>query len=324
MQKKAFILVNLGSPSNLSSKAVKDFLAEFLSDPRVIDLPKPIRYLLLKGIILPFRVKPLLKKYAAIWTEKGAPLRVYSKGLCDKINQALNPNTNITNATSVYYAMRYGEPSIASVLSECKKKEIKKIYFIPLYPQFSASTTASIFDAVATFYHKQYSIPELHFIQAYAENPHYIEALAKTIRTTVDLTKNHLLISFHGLPCRYIEKGDPYQAQCQATTSALIKYLNLTEENYTLAYQSRFGPSKWLQPSTLDITQTLCKKGIKNIAVICPGFSCDCLETLEEINIALKESFLLAGGENFTYIPALNDSQEQVNLFLSLITKHDY
>ncbi|MCK5669577.1 MAG: ferrochelatase, partial [Gammaproteobacteria bacterium] len=260
--------------------------------------------------------------YRKIWTESGSPLLAISKKQAAAIQKFLDDHA--TEKFHVELAMRYGNPSIQSGLKKLQQANAKRIIILPLYPQYSASTTASTFDAVADILKTWRNIPEIHQVKHYHDRPDYIDALAESITEHWQQTKRaeKLLFSFHGIPKAYFDAGDPYYCECHKTARLVAEKLKLDEEEWMLTFQSRFGPKEWLKPYT-DITlKELASQGIKNVDVVCPGFSADCLETLEEINIRYRETFLTAGGENFIYIPALNDRPAHINALTNIILNH--
>lgn len=313
---KTVLLVNLGTPSEPTPRAVREYLLEFLSDPRVVELPAWLWKPLLYAVILPIRSKRSAKLYRSIWTEEGSPLAVYSKKLAEKIQERLGASFNVV------LSMRYGQPSIQAGLKNLlQNNAMGSLTVLPLYPQYSAATTASSFDVIANVFKQQRVLPSVYFISSYFDNVLYITALAKTIRQywVAHGKDAYLLFSFHGLPKRSVDLGDPYEQQCYTTVDLLAKELNLLPDHYQLGFQSRFGKAEWLQPYCDLLLQQLPAKGIKQLAIICPGFAVDCLETLEEISKRYREIFLRAGGESFHYIPALNDSIEHSELLAGLI-----
>ena len=316
MAEKVVLLMNLGTPSEAKPSAVRKYLAEFLSDPRVVELPAWLWKPFLNAIVLPIRSKRSAKLYQSIWMDEGSPLLVYSKKLAEKVQEKLG------DSYQVVLAMRYGQPSIQAILNKVLlKSTIRSLILLPLYPQYSAATTASCFDVVSKFFEKKRSIPSLHFISSYFDYSLYITAWAEKIRAywlTQD-TQNYLLFSFHGLPQRSIKLGDPYEQQCYSTVNLLAKRLNLSTEQYAVVFQSRFGRAQWLKPYCDVVLQQLPKKGIKRVVVVCPGFAVDCLETLEEISESYHSLFLKAGGESFHYISGLNDSNAHSELLSYLI-----
>ena len=313
--KSGVLLINLGTPQAPSTRAVRDYLAEFLSDRRVVELPAWLWQPLLRLVILPIRARRTAKLYQSIWMDEGSPLAVYTQRLAEKVQ------ANLPDNFRVVLAMRYGRPSIQAGLEELLAAGVSSITILPLYPQYSAATTASCFDKISQLLQQSRAIPNLRFIASYFDHTLYIQALANRIKKyrLERSENNYLLFSFHGLPQRNIELGDPYQQQCITTVRLVAEQLQLSEHEYQVVFQSRFGAAKWLQPYCDDVLQLLPARGIKNVAIICPGFAVDCLETLEEISKRYRELFLAAGGESFTYIPALNDSADQVQLLASLV-----
>lgn len=313
--KSGVLLINLGTPSAPTPKAVRYYLAEFLSDRRVVELPACLWQPLLKFIILPIRARHSAKLYQSIWMDEGSPLTVYTQRLAKKLQISL------ADQYKVVLAMRYGKPNIEAGLRELLAAGVSSIVILPLYPQYSAATTASCFDKMSQLLQQTRLIPNLRFIASYFDHPLYIQAITHKIKQSrAKQGKNsYLLFSFHGLPQRCIELGDPYQQQCVTTVSLIAACLQLSADEYQLVFQSRFGKAKWLQPYCDVVLQQLPAQGIKNVTIICPGFVVDCLETLEEISQRYRELFLKAGGESFNYIPALNDSIEQVQLLANLL-----
>jgi ferrochelatase len=314
-KKHAVILVNLGTPEKDNVKSVKAFLKQFLSDKRVVDLPRVLWLPLLNGIILPFRSRKATKAYQKIWTPEGSPLRIMTECLVKKLGIALERHDVITE-----FAMTYGKPSIADTIIKLEKKGITDLTIIPLYPQFSVSTTAPVFDQIADFVKTRTNFPAINFKNSYYDHPLYIDALCQSIKNQWTKTgqAEKLVFSFHGIPKRYVRNGDPYQSHCERTTELVVKQLGLKESEYLLAYQSRFGKEEWLTPYVDLELEALAKSGCKSIDVLCPAFATDCLETLEEMALENKELFLDAGGEEFNYIYCLNDDDSQVALMTDL------
>lgn len=307
-QTTGVLLVNLGTPAAATVKAVRRYLKEFLSDPRIIALPKLLWWPVLNGIILPLRPARSRNAYQKIWLPEGSPLAVYSTRLAGQLQSVLPQKT--TTPCEVLLAMRYGQPSIAKALQTFKQHNVEKIFVLPLYPQYSLTTTASVFDAITAFYKKAVTIPALQFIPHYYQSEAYRNAFAEHIRQhwqARGIQSEYLLFSFHGLPASLIAQGDPYYQQCQNTAETIAKRLKLTSSQWSFAFQSRFGKQPWCQPYCDQVLASLAAQGIKSISVICPGFAVDCLETLEEIAIQYKALYLKSGGEHFDYIPALND-----------------
>lgn len=313
--KSGVLLINLGTPQAPSTRAVRDYLAEFLSDRRVVELPAWLWQPLLRLVILPIRARRTAKLYQSIWMDEGSPLAVYTQRVAEKVQ------ANLGDQYQVVLVMRYGQPSIQAGLKQLLAAGVSSITILPLYPQYSAATTASCLDKISQLLQRSRVIPNLRFIASYFDHPLYIQALAHQIKESrIEQGKsNYLLFSFHGLPQRNIELGEPYQQQCFTSARLVAEKLQLSEDEYQVVFQSRFGAAKWLQPYCDDVLQALPARGIRNVTIICPGFAVDCLETLEEISKRYRELFIAAGGENFTYIPALNDSLEQVQLLSSLV-----
>ena len=318
----AILLVNLGTPDAPTTGAVRRYLAEFLSDPRIVSIPKLIWQIILHGIILRVRPKRSAKAYASIWTDEGSPLLVISKQQRDAIEKAIE--SRFTGQVSVALAMRYGNPSIADTLKQLRERNIQRLLVLPLYPQYSATTTASIFDAVSAELQQWRWIPEVRFIQRYHHESDYIDALSRQIadyRTTHGDAEK-LLFSFHGIPKDYYDAGDPYPDQCRATAQAVVDRLGLNDDQWLLAFQSRFGAQEWVKPYTDETLKQWAAEGIKSVQVVCPAFATDCLETLEEIGVENRDYFLQAGGSEYSYIPALNDEPKHIEMFANLIHRH--
>jgi protoporphyrin/coproporphyrin ferrochelatase len=315
--KTAVVLVNLGSPTSPSVGDVRRFLREFLSDRRVVNLPYWLWWLILNLFVLPFRPRRSAHAYQTIWTAKGSPLVFHTEQLAKNMAWRFR---DIDIAVSP--AMRYGKHlALRQQLRACRHAEIDHIVVLPLYPQYSSTTTASIFDIVADEMQRWRYVPRLSFISDYHSHPLYIDALAQTVRNFWHESgrKQYLLMSFHGLPAKLTELGDPYAQQCATTARLLAKALHLKDDEWRLVYQSRFGRAEWLKPYCIETLQTLAKQGVRSIDMICPGFAADCLETLEEIAIANQELFLAAGGESYRYIPALNAQEWHVDALIDLI-----
>jgi len=316
------LVTNLGTPDAPTASALRRYLGEFLADPRVVEVPRFIWWFVLHGFILRTRPKRSAAAYRKIWTESGSPLLAISKKQATAIQKYLDDHT--TEKFHVELAMRYGNPSIQSGLKQLQQANAKKIIILPLYPQYSASTTASTFDAVADVLKTWRNIPELHLVKHYHDTPDYIDALAESITEHWQQTNRaeKLLFSFHGIPKTYFDAGDPYYCECHKTARLVAEKLNLDEEEWMLTFQSRFGPKEWLKPYTDTTLKELANSGIKNVDIVCPGFPADCLETLEEINMRYRETFLTDGGDNFTYIPALNDRPAHINALTNIILNH--
>ncbi len=316
--KTGVLLVNLGTPSAPTAKAVKTFLAQFLHDYRVVDLTRYLWCPILHGVILPFRSPKVAKLYQSVWWEEGSPLMVVSRRQQAALSSALQ-QANLDMPVAL--GMSYGEPSIPSAWQELKAAGVEKVIILPLYPQYSVSTTASVFDSWGRVMKKERLIPHFRFIRDYHNHPRYIQALAASVREHwQQVGKSQLLLlSYHGIPKRFQDEGDPYGHQCHKTSELLAAELGLAEHEWRTTFQSRFGREEWLQPYTDETMQALPKEGIKNISVICPAFAADCLETLEEITEENKEYFMAAGGESYHYIPALNDNEAHIQMMVDLV-----
>ncbi len=316
-QRTAILLCNLGTPEAPTTRAVRRYLAEFLSDPRVVEIPRAIWWLILHGVILRTRPARSARKYASIWTAEGSPLKVWTERQAKLLAGYLGERGH---RVTVRYAMRYGNPSIAHGLDELKAQGATRILILPLYPQYSATTTASVSDAVVHWTLKVRALPELRFVNRYFDDAGYIDALAKRV---TDHWQHHgrpdkLVLSFHGLPRRNVTLGDPYRDECLATARLLGQRLGLAADAMRVTFQSRLGRAEWLQPYTEPTLVALAREGVKRVDVICPGFTSDCLETLEEIDQEVRTAFLGAGGEAFHYIACLNDQHEWIAALANL------
>jgi ferrochelatase len=316
-QKTGVLICNLGTPETYKTKDVRRFLRQFLSDGRVIEIPKIIWWFILNGIILTLRPSKSAKLYKSVWTKEGSPLLVLSKKLTEKLKMSVG------DSCEVELAMRYGNPSMESALMSLKNKNCRKLIVIPMFPQYSGTTTGSIFDEVARVLSKWRWVPSLSFVNSYHDHPEYINALADSLSNHIkNNSPQKIIFTYHGIPKRNFDLGDPYQCYCQKTTRLVAEKLNLEDDTYITTFQSRFGPAEWLKPYTSDTMGELPLQEVKNVLVVAPAFSVDCLETIEEIDQENKEIFLKAGGEKFTYAPCLNDSTGQVNLLKAIIDKH--
>ena len=319
-KKIGILLANLGSPTAPTTKAVRRFLKDFLGDPRVVNLPRPLWWLILNFFVLPFRPSRSAKAYRKVWHEKGSPLTYLTRQLTENVAEQLKPK-----GITVNYAMRYGEPSITTQLKAFKKAGITDVMVLPLYPQYSSTTTASIYDDLTKELKQWRHLPSFQFISDYHQDSHYITAVAASIEQTWrEQPKNELLVmSFHGLPEQLTQWGDPYFHQCHQTAALIAEKLGLTEKQWMIVFQSRFGKAQWLKPYCVDTLQVLPTQGIKAIDIVCPGFAVDCLETLEEIAMENKAIFIEAGGTDYRYIPFLNDSKAHVDALINLLHLHD-
>ena len=310
---KGILITNLGTPDAPTPNAIRVYLKEFLSDIRVVDAPRIIWFFVLK-VILAIRPSRVAEGYREVWTEQGSPLLKISQDQQQALQAAFGD-------TPVALGMRYGNPSIASALDELVAKGCDDITVLPLYPQYSATTTASTFDAIADWSKQQRKLPSLRFIRDYYQSDAWVSALANSVREhwQTQGRGEKLLMSFHGIPQRYCDLGDPYLQQCQASAEALAKALELKPEEWALTFQSRVGREPWLQPYTDETLKSWGANGLKTVDVICPGFSADCLETLEEIQQENAEYFSEAGGESLNYIPALNARPDHIHALKEII-----
>ncbi len=316
--KVGVILMNLGTPVAPTAKALRTYLREFLSDPRVIEVPKLIWWCILHGIILRVRPKKSAALYKSIWTEDGSPLMTISQAQTHKLQQQLKAKGLEAEVT---LAMRYGQPSVETGLKSLQSGGVDKIVVLPLYPQYAGATTGSTFDALGKALSRFRWVPELHFINTYHDHPLYIAALASSMREHVARhgEPDQWVLSYHGMPQRYFDQGDPYYCFCQKTTRLVKEALALKDEQVMTTFQSRFGREPWLQPYTDETLKRLAGQGVKHVAVVCPGFSADCLETLEEIAVENQNVFKQAGGETYHYVPALNDRADHIELLMALV-----
>ena len=309
------LLANLGTPDSPTPKSISRYLWQFLTDPRVVDLPRCKWYPLLKAIILPLRSKRIAKNYQSIWTAQGSPLLAISRQQKDAL-QAYLDKQNID--TQVEIAMTYGNPSMQSAVKNLLKNQVERIIVLPLYPQYSSSTTGAVFDAFANALKEERGLVPFDFIHSYHVDGNYINALADSIKVRLK-PDEFLLFSYHGIPLRYEKMGDYYREHCKQTTIAVVNKLGLTENQWGMTFQSRFGREEWLQPYTDKFLESAATQNIQKIAVICPGFSVDCLETIEEIDKENRENFLNNGGHSYQYIPALNVEHAHIEMMGKLI-----
>ena len=311
--KTGILLANLGTPDAPTPGAVKRYLRQFLSDKRVVDTSRLLWWPLLRGVILPIRSPRVAKLYQSVWMEEGSPLMVYSR----RQQQALAARLP---DTPVALGMSYGSPSLASAVDDLLAQGVEHIVVLALYPQYSCSTVAAVWDELARILAKKRAIPGISFIRDYAEHPDYIHALAASVRASfaVHGEPDLLLLSYHGIPQRYANQGDDYPQRCRDTTRELVSALGLPPERVMMTFQSRFGREPWLTPYTDETLKMLGEKGTKHIQVLCPGFAADCLETLEEIAVQNREIFLEAGGKQYEYIPALNADAAHIEMMVNL------
>ncbi len=316
------LVTNLGTPDAPTPLALRRYLGEFLTDSRVIEIHGLLWWFILHGFILQTRAKRSAAAYRKIWTESGSPLLAISKKQTTAIQKYLDEHA--AEKFHVELAMRYGNPSIHASLKKLQEANAKKIIILPLYPQYSATTTASTFDKIANVLKTWRDIPELHLVKHYHDIPDYIDALTESITEHWQKTgrAEKLLFSFHGIPKAYFKAGDPYYCESHKTARLIAEKLNLNEDEWILTFQSRFGLKEWLKPY-IDVTlKELASSGVKSIDIVCPGFSVDCLETLEEINMRNREIFLAAGGDKFFYIPALNDRPAHIKALANIILRN--
>ncbi len=316
------LLLNLGTPAAPDPAAVRRYLAQFLSDPRVVEIPAPIWWPILHGVILRTRPRRSAAKYASIWTAAGSPLLANSR------RQALALGGELARrgmALEVELAMRYGDPSIGAALQRLRERQVRRLLLVPLYPQYSATTSGSSMDGVFGVLARTRDLPELRSVRDFAGQPGYIEALRRSIQSAWDAgggPPERLVMSFHGLPERNLALGDPYYCECRKTGRLLAQALGLADDRFVITFQSRFGRARWLQPYTSATLQALGRAGTRRVDVVCPGFVADCLETLEEIAIEGRHDFLAAGGGEFRYLPCLNDDPSFVGSLADLVALH--
>ena len=317
----AVLLCNLGTPDAPTPSAVRRYLAEFLSDRRVVEIPRLLWWLILHGVILRTRPAKSAQKYASIWTPEGSPLKVWTDKQAKLLGGYLGERGH---AVTVRYAMRYGNPSIPTVLDALKAQGVTRVLILPLYPQYSGPTTASVNDAIYRWAQTVRTLPELRFVNRYHDDAGYIAALAKRVE---DHWMSHgrpdrLVLSFHGVPKRTLTLGDPYHCECLKTARLLGERLKLGKDDLLVTFQSRLGRAEWLQPYTEPTLIALARQGVKHVDVMCPGFTSDCLETLEEIDQEAREAFLNAGGSEFNYLPCLNDRHEWIAALADIAVNH--
>lgn len=316
------LVTNLGTPDAPTPEALRRYLGEFLWDPRIVEMPRPLWWLILHGVILRIRPRRAARAYATVWGEDGSPLLAISKRQAAALQLSLQER--FPGPVKVVLGMRYGNPSLATALDELRHANVRRLLVLPLYPQYSASTGASTFDAVADVLKRWRWLPEPRFVMQYHDHPAYIDAAAASIRAYREQHPGEakLLFSFHGLPKRFLMSGDPYHCQCHATARLIAERLGLHKDSWQVAFQSRFGREEWLKPYTDHTLKAWGKAGVERVQVVCPGFSADCLETLEEIAEQNREVFLHAGGKQYEYIPALNDSADHIDALTKLIRDH--
>jgi ferrochelatase len=318
--RQGILLCNLGTPDAPRPAELRRYLKEFLSDPRVVEIPRLLWWMILNLIILRIRPRRSAKLYQSVWTEAGSPLMLYSQGQVAAVKQRLAEKYG---DIPVVLGMRYGNPSMASAIKQLTDQNVRDIIVLPLYPQYAGATTGSTFDAIAKTFTKLRWVPELQFINGYHKSEGYLDALCTTIKRHIEQhgQPDKFVFSYHGTPERYLKNGDPYHCFCHQTTRLVREKLGFDEGQVMTTFQSRFGREPWLQPYTDKTLEQLPEDGVKHVAVICPGFSSDCLETIEEINMEARESFIESGGEHFHYIPCLNDDPVHIDALVSILEK---
>ena len=321
-ERSAVLLVNLGTPDAPTATALRRYLAQFLWDPRVVEIPRPLWWLILNGVILRTRPAKSAAKYKSIWTEAGSPLLTWTIRQAELLQACLLARGH--HQLIVRAAMRYGSPSINSTLDALAAEGVTRLLVLPLYPQYAAATTASSIDAVTDWARQHRRLPELRFINRYHDDPAYIAALAHSVQShwAQHGRGQKLVMSFHGVPARSLALGDPYHCECQKTARLLAEALALGRDDYLVTFQSRLGRAKWLEPYTEPSVIRLAAEGIKHLDAICPGFAADNLETLEEIAIEARDAFLAAGGERFNTVPCLNDAPDWIAALGDLSERH--
>ena len=313
------LLVNSGTPSSLATRDVRAFLAGLLGDPRVVELPRLLWWPILHGIILRVRPRASARKYAAIWTPQGSPLAIQSEALRLGLQQSLREK-GIPVALAMLYT---GGANVADAIASLRKAGAEGILALPMFPQYCGASSGAVFDQVSAALRAERHVPALHFVSDYHDDAQYIDALAASVRDhrrEAGVTR-HLLMSFHGVPERYVAKGDPYREQCLRTAALVAQRLELRADDWSVSFQSRFGRDRWLQPYTSEVLAGLPKRGINSVSVMCPGFAADCLETLEEIGMENRDVFLGAGGKEYHYIAALNARPDHVAALAALLTR---
>ncbi len=320
--KTAVLLVNLGTPEEPTAPAVRRYLKEFLSDPRVVEIPRPVWWLVLNGVILNIRPKQSAGKYAKIWDKEGSPLMVHTRRQTRLLQGYLG--TRIKSPLVIDFAMRYGRPGIFETLTGLKAQGCERILLLPLYPQYAASTTAATLDELARWLQSTRNAPEIRVIKHFHDHPAYIGALAESVREhwRREGRPDKLLMSFHGLPRATLSRGDPYHCECQKTARLLAEELELADSHWQIAFQSRFCRAEWLKPYTAATLADYGRQGVRRVDVICPGFVADCLETLEEIAIEGKASFVKAGGREFHALPCLNERDDWIRALAMIALEH--
>jgi ferrochelatase len=315
--KRGVLLVNSGTPATLATRDVRAFLAGLLGDPRVVEIPRWLWWPILHGIILRVRPRASARKYAAIWTPQGSPLAIESEALRRGLETSLR-DENVPVALAMLYT---GGESVARGIDRLRQAGVEEIIAVPMFPQYCGASTGAVFDQVSAALGALRHVPAVRFVSSYHDQPGYIDALAATVleHQRESGATRHLLMSFHGIPERFVAQGDPYRAQCERTAALLAQKLGLAADSWSVSFQSRFGRAQWLQPYTSEVLAGMPKRGIDSVSVICPGFAADCLETLEEIGMENRDVFLAAGGAKYQYIPALNGRADHVAALRAVI-----
>ena len=319
-RKDGILLVNLGTPAAPTPAAVRSYLAEFLSDPRVVELPRIVWWPILHGVVLRLRPARSAEKYAAVWTPQGSPLAVHTARQAERLAKRF-ASLPESAGLRIAHAMRYGAPSIADAIAQLAATGCSKVRVVPLYPQYARSTTQSIRDVLEAL---RADGPAIEMVEDFHVHPAYIGALAAGLRhhRAAHGSGEILLMSFHGLPKRAVQRGDPYERQCHATAQRLAQALELDADRYRVTFQSRFGPAQWLEPYTEPTLRALARDGVRRVDVVCPGFVSDCLETLEEIGLGARAVFLESGGKEFHLLPCLNESPEWIEALAQIVLEH--
>lgn len=315
------LVANLGTPDRPDSRSLRKYLREFLWDQRVVEVPRPLWWMILNFFIVPFRSPKSAEAYRRVWTERGSPLLYYTRDLADAMAQQFEREHPRVN---VYVGMRYGSPGIDEALEQARRDNVQRLIVLPLYPQYSATTTASVFDRLAQALNKIRWIPELRFISHYHYDEAWVEAVADRIRAHQQRhgKPDKLVFSFHGIPKKYLLSGDPYYCECQSSARRIAARLKLAPDDWLITFQSRLGRAEWLKPYTDETLLNLARQGVKRVQVVCPGFAVDCLETIDEIGVENKEAFEEAGGEELEYIPALNAEADHARVLAELCWRH--
>ncbi|RUO28090.1 ferrochelatase [Aliidiomarina sedimenti] len=316
------LITNLGTPEAPTTSALRRYLGQFLSDPRVVEVPRLLWKVILHGVILRIRPARSAKAYRTVWTDKGSPLMFHTQAQRDAL--AVKLAEEFGDGVEVAFAMRYGQPSIHNAIEGLMQAGVRKLVVLPLYPQYSGSTSASTFDDIAADFTRRRWLPDFRFISHYPDYPPYIAAVAEKIKAhwAEHGRTDKLLFSYHGVPKRYLLEGDPYHCECYKTTRLVAEYLDLGEDEYMTTFQSRFGREEWLQPYTDETLKALPAKGVKSVQMVCPGFSSDCLETIEEIGEENREYFIEAGGETYQYIECLNADNAHIDMMAQLVLEN--